>query len=110
MARNNQYEANRLSVIVTGHSFSRSTFVWLTERLRPRLQRARTNMREPIPVEQRVAIAVWWMANNTSYRRVGEKFGVARSTVAGIVVEVCRAIEEEILSVVVRPGPAGRVS
>lgn len=66
-------------------------------------------MRQPIPVEQRVAITLWWMANTTSYRLVREQFGVARSTIAGIVAEVCRAIQEEIFPIVVRPGPARKV-
>lgn len=89
--------------------YCRSTFRWLAERLRPRLQRVQTVMREPIPVEQRLAIALWWMANTTSYRMVREQFGVARSTIAGIVAEVCLAIQEELLAIVVRPGPAGMV-
>ncbi|KAL8178496.1 UNVERIFIED_CONTAM: hypothetical protein K2H54_049333 [Gekko kuhli] len=58
-------------------------------------------MRAPVSVEWRVAVAVWWMANNMSYRAVAHQFGLARSTVAGIVVEVTRAITEWLLERVV---------
>ncbi|KAL8186166.1 UNVERIFIED_CONTAM: hypothetical protein K2H54_065643, partial [Gekko kuhli] len=58
-------------------------------------------MRAPVSVERRVAVAVWWMANNMSYRAVAHQFGLARSTVAGIVVEVTGAITERLLERVV---------
>lgn len=89
---------------------TRATFFWLVDILRPRLERATTEMRKAIPVEQRVAIAVWWMANATSYRLVGNQFGLARSTISGIVTEVCLALKEELLRKVVKLGPYGRVS
>ncbi|KAL8194249.1 UNVERIFIED_CONTAM: hypothetical protein K2H54_009693 [Gekko kuhli] len=58
-------------------------------------------MRDPVPVEQRVAVGIWWMANNMSYRAIGQQFGLARSTVAGIVIAVTHAIAEELLRRVV---------
>ncbi|KAL8165280.1 UNVERIFIED_CONTAM: hypothetical protein K2H54_059508 [Gekko kuhli] len=58
-------------------------------------------MRAPVSVERRVAVALWWMASTMSYRTVGHQFGLARSTVAGIVVEVTRAITEALLDRVV---------
>ncbi|KAL8202221.1 UNVERIFIED_CONTAM: hypothetical protein K2H54_060773 [Gekko kuhli] len=80
---------------------SRSTFDWLVVALRDVLQRQRTEMRAPVSVERRVAVALWWMASTMSYRTVGHQFGLARSTVAGIVVEVTRAITEALLDRVV---------
>ncbi|XP_015265178.1 PREDICTED: putative nuclease HARBI1 [Gekko japonicus] len=53
-------------------------------------------MREPVSVEERVTVGVWWMANIMSYRTIGQQFGLARSTVAGIVMEVTRAISEQL--------------
>ncbi|KAL8206488.1 UNVERIFIED_CONTAM: hypothetical protein K2H54_005364, partial [Gekko kuhli] len=76
---------------------SRSTFNWLVDALRDVLRQQRTEMRFPMTVERRVAVAVWWMANAMSYRAVGHRFSLARSTVAGIVVEVTRAITERLL-------------
>ncbi|KAL8207072.1 UNVERIFIED_CONTAM: hypothetical protein K2H54_043484 [Gekko kuhli] len=58
-------------------------------------------MRAPVSVERHVAVAVWWVANNMSYRAVAHQFGLARSTVAGIVVEVTQAITEQLLERVV---------
>ncbi|KAL8185606.1 UNVERIFIED_CONTAM: hypothetical protein K2H54_055823 [Gekko kuhli] len=72
----------------------RSTFNWLVDALRDVLHRQRMEMRAPVSVERRVAVAVWWMANNMSYRAVAHQFGLAWSTVAGIVVEVTGATGE----------------
>ncbi|KAL8221061.1 UNVERIFIED_CONTAM: hypothetical protein K2H54_058119 [Gekko kuhli] len=77
----------------------RSTFNWLVDALRDVLHRRRTEMRAPMSVERHVA--VWWMANNMSYRAVAHQFGLARSTMAGIMVEVTRAITERQLERVV---------
>lgn len=76
---------------------SRATFFEIVEALRPRLQRQTTNMREPIPVEKRVAIAIWYLANANCYREVREQFGVGLSTVGEIVLEVCCAMELDLL-------------
>ncbi|XP_015282731.1 PREDICTED: putative nuclease HARBI1 [Gekko japonicus] len=75
---------------------SRSTFMWLVDALQDRLQQQQTVMRAPVSVEERVAVGVWWMANIQSYRTIGQQFGLARSTVAAIVMEVARAIAEEL--------------
>ncbi|KAL8178469.1 UNVERIFIED_CONTAM: hypothetical protein K2H54_048215 [Gekko kuhli] len=78
-----------------------STFNWLVDALRDVLHRQRTEIHAPVSVEQRVAVVVWWMANNMSYRAVAHQFGLARSTMAGIVVEVTGAITERLLERVV---------
>ncbi|XP_077188605.1 endonuclease 8-like 2 isoform X1 [Paroedura picta] len=83
---------------------SRATFFEIVEALRPRLQRQTTNMREPIPVEKRVAIAIWYLANANCYREVREQFGVGLSTVGEIVLEVCCAMELDLLKKTVRLG------
>ncbi|KAL8221431.1 UNVERIFIED_CONTAM: hypothetical protein K2H54_067640 [Gekko kuhli] len=69
--------------------------------LRDELHQRRTEIRAPVSVERRVAVTVWWMANNMSYRAVAHQFGLVQSTVAGIVVEVTRAITERLLERVV---------
>lgn len=74
---------------------TRATFSWLVDILRPRLEWANTEMREAIPVEQHVAIAVWWIINTTCYRDMGHHFAPARSAIAGIALEVCCAMEKE---------------
>ena len=49
-------------------------------------------MRKAIPLEQRVAIALWRLATNEDYRTIAHLFGVSRSSVCVIVREVCQAI------------------
>ncbi|XP_060118351.1 uncharacterized protein LOC132589622 [Heteronotia binoei] len=66
-------------------------------------------MRQPVPVEQRVAIAIWWLANTTNYRLMGNQFRLARLTVAGIVQEVTQAIEEDLINRAVYLGSHDRI-
>ncbi|XP_060616399.2 putative nuclease HARBI1 isoform X2 [Anolis sagrei] len=72
---------------------SRSTLFEIAEVLRPKLERQRTIMREAITVEKRVAIAVWYLSNRERYREAAIQFGIGRTTVGEIVLEVCFAIE-----------------
>ncbi|XP_063152340.1 uncharacterized protein LOC134492110 [Candoia aspera] len=75
---------------------SKGTLFEIADLLRPQLHRQRTIMREAISVEKRVAIAVWWLSNLECYREVAVQFGVGRSTVGEIVLEVCFAIEHQL--------------
>ncbi|XP_054843582.1 putative nuclease HARBI1 [Eublepharis macularius] len=84
---------------------TRETFNELVHSIGHRLSRQRTRLRNPISVEMRVAIALWYLANCSTYRQCMNQFGVGISTVAGIVLEVCLAIELELLSRVVCLGP-----
>ncbi|KAL8172644.1 UNVERIFIED_CONTAM: hypothetical protein K2H54_004658 [Gekko kuhli] len=58
-------------------------------------------MHVPVSVEECVAVAMWWMANTMSYRVIGHQFGLACSTMAGIMVEVTLAMKQELLNRVV---------
>ncbi|XP_075771803.1 uncharacterized protein LOC142823919 [Pelodiscus sinensis] len=71
---------------------------WLT----PALQRATTRLQAPIPVDKRVAIAVWKLATPDSYRSLAHQFGVGRSTVGVVVMEVVHAINDVLLPRVIR--------
>uniref|UniRef100_A0A8D0E558 DDE Tnp4 domain-containing protein n=1 Tax=Salvator merianae TaxID=96440 RepID=A0A8D0E558_SALMN len=75
---------------------TRSTFEFLVEQLTATLQRSSTQMREPIPVRKRLAVAIWWMATNCCYRVVGQQFGIGRSTASAIVREVAAAMENPV--------------
>ncbi|KAL8211757.1 UNVERIFIED_CONTAM: hypothetical protein K2H54_015488 [Gekko kuhli] len=48
-----------------------ATFQWLVDCLQPHLQYQATVMREPISVEERVAIAIAWLGNTLSYLETG---------------------------------------
>lgn len=71
---------------------SRETFFYLCEKLRPRLARQDTSFRLALPVEKRVAVALWRLASNIEYRTISSLFGVGKSTVCRCVRDMCHAI------------------
>nr|XP_028576340.1 protein ANTAGONIST OF LIKE HETEROCHROMATIN PROTEIN 1-like [Podarcis muralis] len=77
-----------------GFRMTKDTFLALCEELRPELQRQTTTMRAPLSVEKRVGIALWKLATTECYRSVAAHFGVGRSTVGEVFIEVCLAIEK----------------
>ncbi|XP_077187042.1 uncharacterized protein LOC143834261 [Paroedura picta] len=84
---------------------TRETFSDIVSALKGQLLRRRTTMREPISVEKRIAIAIWYLANANTYRDVQEKFAVGVSTVGEILLEVCFAMEVELYHKTVCLGP-----
>uniref|UniRef100_A0A8C3H4R0 DDE Tnp4 domain-containing protein n=1 Tax=Chrysemys picta bellii TaxID=8478 RepID=A0A8C3H4R0_CHRPI len=70
----------------------KATFMGLCEELAPTLRRKDTRLRAALPVEKRVASAVWKLATPDSYRLVANQFGVGKSTVGIVLMQVCRAI------------------
>lgn len=71
---------------------SRETFFYLCDKLRPRLARQDTCFRLALPVEKRVAVALWRLASNVEYRTISSLFGVGKSTVCRCVRDMCHAI------------------
>ena len=71
----------------------RASFELLCRELQPALPNlVGTNGCKPIPLEKRVAIAIWRLATPCEFRTIGYLFGVGRSTACKIVHEVCAAI------------------
>uniref|UniRef100_A0A674D0H5 DDE Tnp4 domain-containing protein n=1 Tax=Salmo trutta TaxID=8032 RepID=A0A674D0H5_SALTR len=70
---------------------SQETF-FLCGKLKPRLARQDTHFRRALPLEKRVAVALWRLASNIEYRTISGLFGVASSTVCKCVRDVCHAI------------------
>ena len=50
------------------YRMSRETFDFICRTVNGNLVKQQTNMRVTIPVEKRVAVALWWLANGGSYR------------------------------------------
>ncbi|XP_015263418.1 PREDICTED: putative nuclease HARBI1 [Gekko japonicus] len=75
---------------------SRATFFELAGTLRHRLERQNTRIRPSIPVEKRLAITLWYLANQEYFRNLRHQFGVGLSTAFIIMKEGCRAILEEL--------------
>ena len=70
----------------------KSTFDYLCKELKPYIARQRTILREPVSVEERVAVTLWRLATNVEYRTLGSLFGLGTSTVCTVVLDTCRAI------------------
>lgn len=62
--------------------------------LLPNLRKKDTIMRKAIPLEKRVAIALYALGSSSEYRSVGIIFGVGKSTVCSIVMEFCKEVWE----------------
>uniref|UniRef100_K7GDH3 DDE Tnp4 domain-containing protein n=1 Tax=Pelodiscus sinensis TaxID=13735 RepID=K7GDH3_PELSI len=80
----------------------KSTFQELCAWLAPALQCQDTHLRPAISLEKRVAIALWKLATLDSYCSVGHQFGMGRSTVGAVLMEVVMAINAELLHRTVR--------
>ena len=76
---------------------SQATFVYVCNELRSTIEKANTEMRKAIPVEQRVALTLWYLATNADYRTIGHLFGVSKATVCMVTKEVCNAIVKVLL-------------
>ncbi|KAJ7332195.1 hypothetical protein JRQ81_014375 [Phrynocephalus forsythii] len=76
---------------------TRQTLFEISELLRPFLMRKDTVMRSAVPVEERVAIGVYFLASRSCYRTIALVFHRGTSTVASAVVEFCLAIEHTLL-------------
>ena len=70
---------------------SRATFAYLVNELQPVLERQEF-LRSSIPVDQRVAIALWRLGTNIEYRSISHLFGVGLSSTCVIVHQVCFAL------------------
>ncbi|KAJ7338429.1 hypothetical protein JRQ81_012080 [Phrynocephalus forsythii] len=81
---------------------TRQTLFEIAELLRPYLMRKDTFMRSAIPVEECVAIGVYFLASLSCYRTIALVFQKGTSTVASVIVEVCLAIEHTLLKEEVR--------
>ena len=71
---------------------SRHTFQFVCNLVGPHLLRQDTNMRRAIPVEKRVAVALWRLATGNSYRTTGLVFGIRRCTALKLKDEFCSAL------------------
>ena len=60
---------------------SRCHFLELCERLRPRLTGQNTNMRDALPVETKVAATLYYLADESKYRKVCKRTVTALITI-----------------------------
>lgn len=66
---------------------SRSTFNLIKSRIE-HLARQETTFRSPIDIEKRLAITLYALGSSAEYRTIASLFGVGRTTVGEIVLEI----------------------
>ena len=76
---------------------TRSTFVLLCCKLCPYLKKEVTFFRQPVAVDEQVAVTLWRLATNIEYRTIAGLFGLGISTVCTIVLKTCRVISKHLL-------------
>ena len=77
-------------------------FEELLVRLTPRIQKQDTNYRKAHPPGLKLAITLRYMATGENYPTLSFGFRVSRHTIAVIIPEVCKAIQDELAEEVVR--------
>lgn len=71
---------------------SRSSLLSLSELLRPSIEGQTTVMRSPVSVLKKVALTLYYLADEGRLRKTANAFGLSRSAVSIIIRKVCRAI------------------
>ncbi|EDV97093.1 GH14854 [Drosophila grimshawi] len=61
--------------------------------LLPELRKNDTNFRKAIPIEKRIAIALYTLGSTAEYRVVGKLFGISMSMVGKILNDFCQAVK-----------------
>ena len=70
----------------------KETFVRLVNLVAPMMERRTTRLRQAISTPKRVAIALWRLAGNGSFREIAAHFDVGKSTCVTITKEFCQAL------------------
>ena len=71
---------------------SRRTFEYIVRLVGPDLAKKDTRLRKCIPVNKRVAVALWRLATGDTYRSTGLQFGIGRCTAMLLKADFCKAI------------------
>lgn len=71
---------------------SRRTFEYIVRVVGPDLAKRDTRLRQSIPVNKRVAVALWRLATGDTYRSTGLQFGIGRCTAMLITHDFCEAL------------------
>ena len=77
---------------VENFRMSKEAFNRLCVELSPHILKRDTNFRKAIKVRHQVAMTLYWLADTAQCRTIANLFGVGKSTVCGIVKQVCEVI------------------
>ncbi|CAK1595085.1 unnamed protein product [Parnassius mnemosyne] len=75
---------------------SQDDFTFLLNKIGPHISKIDTNMRQCIPIQERFAIALRFLATGGSYKSLSYLFKVSKQTVSRCIVDVCKAIIQEL--------------
>jgi hypothetical protein len=81
---------------------SRDVFQYLCESLGPSLRKESTNMREPIPVETRIAASLYRLGHTCAAAVISDLFGIGTSTVSPVLREFVRAVLQKLKPIYIR--------
>ncbi|CAK6977085.1 uncharacterized protein LOC127636332, partial [Scomber scombrus] len=76
---------------------SRESFQYICSQMRHVMGKRNTNYRLCVPIQKRVAIAIWKLATGGEYRTISHLFGVGLSTVFNCVQDFCNAVIKVLL-------------
>lgn len=89
---------------------SRADFECLLSRIGPFIAKRDTNMRESIPIQERLAVTLRFFATGDSYASLSYLFKFSKQTVSRCVDEVCQAIIQELQEEVKVPTQYKRIN
>ena len=75
--------------------FSVEAFDFINNLVRDKMEKQNTFFRKAIPMEKRVAVALWRLATGNTYRSISKVLGIGLTSVAKIVYEFCESIFEK---------------
>lgn len=78
---------------------SRDSFQYICSCVGHLMGRKNTNYRLCVPVQKRVAVAIWKLATGSEYKTISHLFGVGLSTVFNCVQDFCNAVIKVLLPV-----------
>lgn len=89
-----EYDSQRMNdgAFQQNYRVSRETFQFLLMRLTPFIMRKDTNMRKAISPGKRLAVTLYILGDNTTYKTAANLFGVSKTSVACIIQQVTLAI------------------
>ena len=65
------------------------TFTRIVQLVRPMLEKQDTQLRKAVPIEKRVAVAIWRLSTGNSFRTIAKTFAIGKSTAVQISKEFC---------------------
>ncbi|CAF3621400.1 unnamed protein product, partial [Rotaria sp. Silwood2] len=72
----------------------RSTFTQLINQIGPYLKKEDTILRAAIPVDKRIACALYLLGTTSELRRIGHLFGIGKSSAVCVLHDFCSVIVE----------------